>query len=116
MDYPEYNHYEKIYKRTTTFLGRWNNGTAIISELTTSHATLFVEIYKEGNKGWLRLACIDPQWLQGQKKWQNCEIELEAKVKLKSGEIGYILSDKQAELEIHCRAFESSEHLPKKNS
>jgi hypothetical protein len=116
MQYPEYDHYEKIYKRTTTFLSRWNGGTAIMKELTISHATLFIDIYKEGSEGWLQLACIDPQWIQGSKRWENCEIELKVKAELKRGEIGYIVSDAKAELEIHCGAFESSEHLPKKRN
>jgi hypothetical protein len=115
-EYPKYDHYEKEFKRTTTFLKRWNGGTAIMETITTSHPTLIINVYKKGNEGWLRLACIDPQWIQGFRVWENCSIELVAKEKLKGGEVGYILIDKNAELEIHCGSFASSEHLPKKNS
>jgi hypothetical protein len=115
-EYPKYDHYEKVLKRTTTFLKRWNGGTAMMMTITTSHAALIIDIWKKGNEGWLRLSCIDPQWIQGFKVWENCNIELRAKEKLKNGEIGYILVDKEAELEIHCGSFASSEHLPKKKS
>ncbi len=115
-EYPKYDHYEKVFKGTKTFLKRWNGGIAIMETITTSHPTLIINVFKKGNAGWLRLACIDPQWIQGHRVWENCNIELKAKVKLKSGETGYILIDEKAELEIHCAAFSSSENLPKKKS
>jgi hypothetical protein len=115
-EYPKYDHYKKVLKGTTTFLKRWNGGTAMMVTITTSHATLIIDIYKKGNDGWLRLSCIDPQWIQGFRIWENCNIELKVNIRLKNGEIGFILVDEKAELEIHCAAFSSSEHLPKKKS
>ena len=114
-EYPKYDSYEKVFKRTSTFLKRWNGGTAMIVTITTSHATLIIDVRKKDREGWLRLSCIDPQWIRGFRFWENCNFKLKAKEKLKSGEIGYILVDESSDLEIHCGSFESSEHLPKKS-
>ena len=113
-EYPEYDHYEKTLKRATTFLKRWNGGTAFLYELTVSHRTLRIRIYNSERPNWfLELAC-DPEWIQSPGHWENCQIDVAAKVKLKSGKEGYILSDKTVGMEIHTEYLESSEHSPKK--
>lgn len=113
-EYPKSNHSEKILKKTTTYLSRWNGGTAIMETITTSHPTLVINVYKAGNQGWLKLRCLDPIWIKGYRIWENCDIELKVESKLKNDEFGYILLDTKNELEIHCTSFESSENLPKK--
>lgn len=105
-NYSEYDHYEKTFKRTKTFLKRWNGGMAIMETITTSHPTLVIKIYKNGKDGWLRMSCIDPIWIKGFRIWKNCEISLKAKVELKNGEIGYILTDEKNDVEIHTSSFE----------
>lgn len=114
VEHQKYDHREKTLKRAAAFLRRWNGGNAIIAELTSSLATLIINVYKEGNDGWLTLACIDPRWITGYRIWDKCDFELRTAEILENGEVGYILADKKAGLEVHCSSFESTEHLPKK--
>lgn len=114
IEHPTYDYYDKTVKQTTTFLKRWNGGTAIFHELTVSHKALYIRVYRQDREGWfLQIACSAPEWMQGQCTWESCNIQIAGNVNIKGGKTGFILSDENSGLEIHTVHLESSEHSPK---
>lgn len=115
IKYPEYDHSLKMLQRCITFLKRWNGGIAEMYELRVGHRALFIRVTHKDKVDWLNISCSDPEWIQGPRIWENCKIEIKAKVPMKNGEIGFILFDNKVGFEIHTAMIESSEHSPKKH-
>jgi hypothetical protein len=102
---------EKIIKSSRTFLSRWNGGMAEMWELTTSLKTLDVLIRRGDKPGNLLISCGDPVMINGPVRWNNCDLRVTTTTLPGSQEIGFLVVDDSADLEIICGALSVRENV-----
>jgi len=104
-------YYEKIIKSSRTFLSRWNGGTAEMYELTTSLKTLRVLIRREDKPGNLLISCGDPIMIRGPVRWMKCDLRVTTTILPGGQEIGFLVADDSAGVEIISGALEVAENV-----
>lgn len=94
-----------MLRHLPTLLQRWRGGHAKISELTASHSTLLIVIRCEGKVGHLKIACVDPLFIQGSIEWNDANIVVDI-----HGDDGFVVHDTQAGVRVVTTSIEIKEH------
>lgn len=89
-----------------TLLSRWRGAHARISELTTSLRTLRIILRRDGQTGYLLVACIYPQFIHGPLEWPDANVT----VALHGGE-DFVVTDAAADVRIITASVEVKEHV-----
>jgi hypothetical protein len=98
----------RIVKSAATFLGRWRGATAHLRELTSSHQTLRIELYRASDQNeCLQLACIEPSLIRAPILWEQSDVHV--------AHVGdapdpyFVITDAVADVEIRCGHLELAE-------
>ncbi|MCW8132214.1 MAG: hypothetical protein KIS92_17840 [Planctomycetota bacterium] len=93
-----------ILRHFPTLLNRWRGADARIKELTVSHRTLGIELYRKGVKGFLRIACIDPLFIHAPLEWTDADLRVEL-----HGSEDWVVLDARADVRVITGSVEISE-------
>ena len=102
--------WQKTLKSASTFLKRWNGGTARIWHFQSPHSSMTIRIEKQETIGNLHIRCGNPEFIHGPTIWENCEIDIQPV----TGELGelssYLVRDLKAGFEIRTETVELAEN------
>lgn len=91
-------------------ISRWDGADARLRELTKSHQTLRIVLTREGHEGNLIIACLEPETIQSPIAWSNAKIRIDT-THMSNGEIGVLVFDRTAIVEVKTGTFEVAENV-----
>lgn len=77
-----------------------------MSDLTSSHRTLWIVLRQDGRPGCLDVACIDPLFIHGPIQWRDAQIIIDM-----HGNDGFLVTDSAADVRIITGSVEVAEHV-----
>jgi hypothetical protein len=75
----ERDYYGRLKESAATFLARWNGGLVRVRELTVSHRTLVVVVFRD-YETWLRQNLVltaEPLWMRGPFEWEGAALQVD---------------------------------------
>lgn len=98
---------ERLVKSATTFLSRWRGATAQMRELTMSHQTLVLRLFRDRDmSSYLIIACVEPQYIKGPVLWNDSNLVVSAWME---DDWVFLITDIEAGVEIRCGKIEVRE-------
>jgi hypothetical protein len=79
FDEMESDYYGQVTKSATTFLARWNGGFVRVRELTVSHRTLAIVVFRDYQElsRWNFCIRADPLWMCGPFEWRPAALQVD---------------------------------------
>jgi hypothetical protein len=101
----------KTLKSAETFFSRWAGAPARVREVTSSLQTLKLLVQREFGGPNLLVSCIEPMWMRGPFRWNDCRLQASVVEGPESAEVTFRVYDLGADFEVVCGKIEVFENV-----
>jgi hypothetical protein len=83
---------------------------AELLDMSTGHKTLRIRLQRRDRPGNFVVACLDPIRIKAVTRWENASLQIARSI-LSETDVGFLVVDQSAEVEIQCGGIEVKENV-----